>query len=647
MSQSNISTAKGPSTHRVRLAELKDRLATLVDRDTVPSGILRVLPEPGFATAQTAAEVLNKQTWRELYFSLYNGALPHVSMATVDEIEQRAATYREAGAIPIAIGHYDYHAPRPQFLARILAYADRGGTFQLPDPAHPEAVLEPRTVFFASAFQKHEFNLFFPQLPIHYGLTVRYILPADFYFTNTGLAPTAIEIDADDGLGYRPVAFDQAFAVNYTQAGNKQIGVRVSLDGQLLDSWFALMIQPAKAPTPDETWQLTSPITFDDQTTTGHAWVYYGAGHTGLVNPLIVAEGFPGGYSLDYLWSVLNEQNLVGNLLDEGKDVIILGFDDGTNYIEANAGVIIAAIQRAIYERQGDEQLVIGGASMGGLVTRYALAYMETNDLPHETRLYFSFDSPHLGANVPGSVLYFLSFFASTSDFVKQANQQITSLAAQEMLLYWLKDFNHTTIHAPSPLRQTFLDNLQAVGGFASQPRNIGVANGVGTGQGNTTEPGTNALYWSYWDGVGCYLYSAPGEPAGSGYDNLVCEAWELDPFASYCYLKFAGNPAFDSVPGGTNDFFTQLAQGINSAGYGPVTPTATLACFIPVISALAMSTLDLYSEADLFQNLTVNTPPSLLEAFQWDTQNDPHVTVTPGLAAWLLSQINGDGSCE
>lgn len=38
---------------------------------------------------------------------------------------------------------------------------------------------------------------------------------------------------------------------------------------------------------------------------------------------------------------------------------------------------------------------------MGGQTSRYALAYLEKQGIPHNTRLWISIDSPHLGANIP------------------------------------------------------------------------------------------------------------------------------------------------------------------------------------------------------------------------------------------------------
>ena len=52
---------------------------------------------------------------------------------------------------------------------------------------------------------------------------------------------------------------------------------------------------------------------------------------------------------------------------------------------------------------------------MGGLIARYGLSFMEQNSMNHETRLYISFDSPHLGANIPVSFQYLINYFENTT----------------------------------------------------------------------------------------------------------------------------------------------------------------------------------------------------------------------------------------
>jgi alpha-beta hydrolase superfamily lysophospholipase len=55
-------------------------------------------------------------------------------------------------------------------------------------------------------------------------------------------------------------------------------------------------------------------------------------------------------------------------------------------------------LHRVNYEKRSNEPLVLIGASMGGLVSRYALTYMERYHMSHDVRTFISFDSPQKGA---------------------------------------------------------------------------------------------------------------------------------------------------------------------------------------------------------------------------------------------------------
>lgn len=612
----------------------------LVDTTTVPSGILHPgIPETPIlrqADGSKDSPALTKQEWREVYFTLHRHSLNAASMRTLQQIEETAAQLREGGIIPIAIGLYDYETPRQRFLDRIRRYAQKGGEFQLPDRNRPAEVLERKTAFFASPFLRHDIELLFPRKPVQYGLQTRFTVPRQLYLTNTGKLPDRVEVDAGDGKGFRSVTIDQPFDVAYSGPGTKQIGVRVTVGSTTLQSYAELEVSDEVLPKVNEYWQLQSPITYKNVTPTGHAWVLYGQGHTGIVNPVIIAEGFPGGYSFDYLWSVLNEQNFATNLLNRGKDLIILGFEQGTTYIEANCGIVIACLSRTIQQRQGTNPLVTSGASMGGLIVRYALAFMEARGINHQTRLYFSFDSPHMGATVPLSVMFFASYFQNESDAAKTAHEQLISPAAQELLLAWLQDYNSTPL-TPAPERNTFLSNLQAVGDFPKQCRKLGVSNGSGQGTPDPTPPSTQTFGVSAVC-VTCDLYSAPGFIYDTSYPNLYSYSRIGD---DWYYFGWASSQRtqFDSSPGGTNDFFKQIAAGFIAGGYDPIVYYDG-ACFIPSISALAMTTLSPYQNTDLFRNLTVNPPPSKLDAYLWDTTNNTHVTLTPQIAQWLLQQV-------
>ena len=50
------------------------------------------------------------------------------------------------------------------------------------------------------------------------------------------------------------------------------------------------------------------------------------------------------------------------------------------------------------------------GFSMGGVIARYALRYMELNNLTHDVDLYASVDAPHQGATVPRGAQEMIDF---------------------------------------------------------------------------------------------------------------------------------------------------------------------------------------------------------------------------------------------
>ena len=114
-----------------------------------------------------------------------------------------------------------------------------------------------------------------------------------------------------------------------------------------------------------------------------------------------------------------------------------MDFDEGGTYIERNAYLLKSLIENVNSQKFTDNKLVVVGASMGGLVSRYALGYMEKNGYNHDTRLFISFDSPQLGANVPLGLQSWLKFFKSNNDLIEEKyNNVVCAKAALQMLVY-------------------------------------------------------------------------------------------------------------------------------------------------------------------------------------------------------------------
>ncbi|MER0430016.1 esterase/lipase family protein [Streptomyces microflavus] len=238
----------------------------------------------------------------------------------------------------------------------------------------------------------------------------------------------------------------------------------------------------------------------------GTAWVFYSSsGQANVRRPVILADGFaPGGTKVDDLYDGLENGDypFISTLREAGFDVVLLGFEDRTASVLDNAGVAIECIRRTIADREGEHPLTVGGFSMGGLVTRYALARMERQKERHETATYLSYDTPHRGAWLPLGVQAFAHYvkdnwggpgklvFNSFSDLVN-------SPAARQMLRWHLETATGTTLDVAEGQHQDrtdFLSALERVGDWPQIPRLLGVANGTDTGAGNDIPAGDTAM---------------------------------------------------------------------------------------------------------------------------------------------------------
>jgi hypothetical protein len=175
-------------------------------------------------------------------------------------------------------------------------------------------------------------------------------------------------------------------------------------------------------------------------------------------------------------------------------DVDRPGRDGGTDYIERNSYLLVKLIQEvndSLTTNSSSEKLVIIGPSMGGQISRYALAYMEqqhylnSSYAEHNCRLWGSFDSPHLGANIPVGLQATLNFYGNLGGEQQAANalnKKVLTIAAKQMLIEQLNGLDNTNIY-----RQTYIYNLTHNGlagsnGWPQNLRKVAMVNGSGTG---------------------------------------------------------------------------------------------------------------------------------------------------------------------
>ncbi|MFI7321672.1 esterase/lipase family protein [Streptomyces venezuelae] len=383
---------------------------------------------------------------------------------------------------------------------------------------------------------------------------------------------------------------------------------------------------PAEAPAPDDEWALPG----------GTAWVYLADAKKGLTRPVIIGDGFNSGPSeLNFSWEILERgpYPFLSELRNRGRDVILLGFDERSASILDNAEVVRAAILEAIARRTGDHPLTVGGFSMGGLVTRYALAKMEheggqAND--HQTALYFSYDSPHRGAWIPIALQAFAHYIRSLN---AAFSNQMNSPAARQLLWQHISEWGDTP--ETDKERGTFLAELERVGGWPSRPRKIGVANGVRIGESNGIRPGEQAFHGKGLAITGTRLYTQ-----SAGEDELVAQLRVVT--LRRPHVNTSGLPEIDGAPGGTLEGFGILADELNKipALIG-LRSEADIRehCFVPTVSAIALRDIDTHEK--LYEPVTAAAETeSELDEFLCASRNEPHTLVTEELCGWILERL-------
>ncbi|MFE1734501.1 esterase/lipase family protein [Streptomyces bacillaris] len=361
----------------------------------------------------------------------------------------------------------------------------------------------------------------------------------------------------------------------------------------------------------------------------GFAWIFRGEGNSSLTRPMIMADGFNLGRSkLDVLYDGLenNGYPFISELRRRGRDVILLGFEERSASILDNAQAAEAAIMRATAEQQGDAPLVVGGFSMGGIVTRFALARLEEQRVNHRTALYFSYDSPHRGASIPVGVQAFSHFIPFPNDFARQMN----SPAARQML--WQHYDKDTGKIGIAPERTEFLASLERLGGWPMIPRKIAVANGRadGTGLPDVT-PGETALRIErIYPGTTFYTQA-------QGDDTTVAYLNRRFPKAEKT-ITTDGFPELDGAPGGTLHTYKILADTLEKLG-GKADLRHEDVCFVPSVSAVAIRDID--KQEHLYRSIgEADAEESELDSFLCSTTTTAHTAITEQLCTWIMDQL-------
>jgi len=346
------------------------------------------------------------------------------------------------------------------------------------------------------------------------GQSLDVILPNELFFGN--LQGLTLRIDFGDGLGYRNISPGTPLSVLYTTSGVKNIFVNaVDQDN---NSQFLVPMQTriqvgihrlgaADTLLFSQEQHCTSAMAQNQGKAFG--FVKYANSSNGQMRkPFVLVEGFeaeayipgdsvkvPGGaIGFGQLnWAAISSgifpENLaqlgylttfLDSLLERGYDLVFVDFETNRATVEANAlalASIIEQINVALQQSGSNEHIELNGASMGGLISRVALKYMELKQCCHNVKLFSTFSTPHLGANIPLAMQHSLAdltsrfnYFGLTDNFSDKFDYILNSPVARQMLMYHVD---------PSAVAERFnfqrlLDSL----GHPIESRKLAVTNG-------------------------------------------------------------------------------------------------------------------------------------------------------------------------
>ena len=600
---------------------LREALGRLDTRD-LETGVLydRVLPLSGIERfGGDGRAVASRGLWRQLYEELRRASADPTQRPPAEELIERAR--RRQDAVPLAVVFDGYERIRPDALERGAVEIRDGHLVRGSGEA-----FEARTAFAAAALREWTYC----------GTEVRFVLGRDEFFSNRGGAAPRLEADLDDGLGFRAMSVDLPLTAHYLETGTKTLRLRATAaDGATLQAALAFSVRALDTPVPNDTLHVAGTIPYLGGIASGDAYVYLAPGRTQVQNPAIVVEGFDLDNSMnwDELYALLNQQDLIETLRADGYDAVVLNFTDATDYLQRNAFVVVDLLQQISGIVGPQTTVALAGASMGGLVSRYALAYMETNGLPHSVRTFISFDAPQSGADVPLGIQYWVKFFSTQSSDAAVFLSQLNRPAARQMLVYHYTDPAGTT-GQPDPLRGTFAADLADVGDWPSQPRLVGIANGSDNGSGQGFTPGAQIIQWSYSDllvAITGNVWAVPNVTSTKIFDGKLRILFSTTSQA----VTVNGTQPYDNAPGGSRASMAQLDSV--AAPYGDIVAYYPSHCFIPTVSALAYNTTDLFHNIAADPTPVSNTP---FDAVYSQGTNQEHVAITPENAVWLRSEI-------
>ena len=296
--------------------------------------------------------------------------------------------------------------------------------------------------------------------------TIKFVLPDTLIQQNVG-GVDAYWVDFDDGKGFVQLVPNQTVAIVYHALANgvewaeKFIRIRARQGSMWRECAFRLQLVFA-SPRADTAFSTAAlpPSKCLNAKPTQPAWITvdFADSTKGFQKPVVVVEGFEGtdqpfGYlhyesvSTGYVFNSNGDRIythmsklawLMDSLLSRNHDIVYVDFEESKLAVEENAETLLQVLQW-IQQQTPEQATSVVGASLGGLITRYALLHAQEQGCCVGVGAYATFDSPHRGAFIPVGIQAQTERLAALFPAVKALSNPwdytLASKAAHQMLV--------------------------------------------------------------------------------------------------------------------------------------------------------------------------------------------------------------------
>lgn len=451
----------------------------------------------------------NTALWNVMYDELYTSHYDTTQFLRIDTVVQRGMHFGSDTSV-IGLFYYRFAHLKDSALYDTLYFnVDTLGPTLIDNPNATASAYLMDTVFNVCALRDVS----------SFG-TLTYRVDPDFIFVDPDLALDAdaggriLQLDFADGNGWITVSATAVshHTISYAVSGEKIIQARI-IDGstgqaEAQGSSRVVTPQTNTGTPPDSIWTNIPGITVGVY---GDCEIDVGEGAPKFI---LLLEGFDYNNSsgpADLYGQYVRNTGLEF-LRNYGYTFLIVNWNQGTGDMVQNAMRIVNLVDHlkctyldTVFNDLPQHQFVMMGASMGGVIARYALTYMEANpgfsncypDNMHNTRLYISMDSPHQGAYVPlafqqlsKDAEFQLSSFLPYNilNTLIEQDDILNSPAARQLLnVHAYSSIAPSANFGPMQERIDFMDDLEALnpstGGYPEHVKMMAISNGLLTGE--------------------------------------------------------------------------------------------------------------------------------------------------------------------